>query len=315
MNQAPPLNELGILQGSDKSSLGHDYLRHYERVFAGLRTEAFNLIEFGVGRGGSLRMWAEYFPRAVIVGVDSSDGCQAHATGRCIVEAGSQSDAPFLRRLGELYRPTIVLDGGSHRADEIVTTFRQIYPLLLPGGYYAVECLHFHAGGGAAHWRGTAAAPPQDYFLQLARLTACPQGEEPFDRMLAAMTDRVEFFHGGAVVRRKSEQSPTDLIATHRRLAEQANQPVMWRNYSLLVLNNGGDPHEAVAACRRAIALDGSESTHHHQLSHALERAGDVPGAIRACRWAIRLHPTFTMFRRRLENLERLADAGPRRNA
>ena len=28
-----PLDTIGILEGTDKTSLGHDYLRHYQRIF------------------------------------------------------------------------------------------------------------------------------------------------------------------------------------------------------------------------------------------------------------------------------------------
>src|SRR5690348_17272762 len=57
------LDELGILCGTDKSSLRKAYLSHYERLFAPLRDTAFNLIEIGAYNGASLRTWAEYLDR------------------------------------------------------------------------------------------------------------------------------------------------------------------------------------------------------------------------------------------------------------
>ena len=120
-------------------------------------------------------------------------------------------------------------------------------------------------------------------------------------------TDAVEFFYGGVAIKRKPAPPRSGVIAMHRPLVERANHPTMWSNYSLLLLNNGGDPLEAVDACRNALALDPNEPARHFQLSIALERAGDLEGAITACRIAVRLHPSFEMFGHRLVQLEHKA--------
>src|SRR6266576_2946332 len=65
-----PLDWMGIAEGTDKSSLGGDYLRHYEERFGKLRDAELNLIEIGVLDGASLRMWVKFFSKAQIVGVD-----------------------------------------------------------------------------------------------------------------------------------------------------------------------------------------------------------------------------------------------------
>jgi hypothetical protein len=62
------LDDIGILCGTDKSSLRQNYLCHYERLLNHLRDAAFNLVEIGVHNGASLRTWARYFVRAQIVG-------------------------------------------------------------------------------------------------------------------------------------------------------------------------------------------------------------------------------------------------------
>ena len=303
IEQVPSLNELGILNGSDKSSLGHGFLRHYDRLFRDLRAQPINILELGVGGGATLRRWAAYFPRAIVVGTDPNPDSRWHAGDRRIVETGSQTDAQFLHRIGSLYRPTIVIDNGTHRADDIVQTFEHLYPTMRHGGLYVVECLHFHAGGGADHWRGGGTAPPQDFFLILARLAGCPESDVPFDRTLSNLTDSVEFFYGGVVIKRRPDWAASDPIALHRPLVARANHARMWINYAQLVLNNGGDPQEAVDACRNALVQEPTEASYHHQLSVALERAGDMEGAMTACRISIRLHPAFRMFSDRLAGL------------
>src|SRR5438874_13348424 len=112
-----PLDWIGIAAGTDKSSLGGDYLHHYEARFAALRDEELNLIEIGVLDGASLRMWEEFFSKAQIVGVDINPNCRVHAQGRVRVEIGSQENPEFLHRLVTTSPPQIIIDDGSHRSD------------------------------------------------------------------------------------------------------------------------------------------------------------------------------------------------------
>jgi tetratricopeptide (TPR) repeat protein len=303
-NKPLPLNVQGVLHGSSKSSLGHGYLRHYERLFRHLCNEPINIIEIGVYHGESLRMWAEYFPRAVVIGVDSRPECRWHAGERKIVEIGSLDDLQFLQKLAALYRPMIVIDNGSHRADHIMLAFEQLYPMMQHGGLYVAECIHFHGGGGAIHHRGSATTSPPNYFSNLAQLVACPESSLVFNPSLLTCTDTVEFIYGAVVIRRKqAAQTPQDSIATHRPLVEKANHPSMWINFALLVSNNGGDPWEAVAACRKAVELEPADPTSHYFLSIALQRAGDLPGAQEAGSEAVKLDPNFVTFKTHLVGL------------
>jgi tetratricopeptide (TPR) repeat protein len=299
------LNELGILTGTDKSSLGHGYLRHYDRLFSHLRHRPFTLLEIGIEQGSSLLLWQEYFSTALIVGIDINPACRQFATNRCLVEIGSQADPAFLRQIGQQHRPQVIIDDGSHRADHIVFTFEHLFPQLEPGGLYCIEDMHFHVGGGAAHWRGEASSPPQDYFLHLARLAACPQSDEAIDRALVWATDSVEFMYGLVVIRKKPAAAGVDPIASIRPLVHKANNPLMWTTYAIHVLNNNGDPQEAAAAARHAIGLQPDNAISHYHLSLALERAGDHGGAAAAARAALHLHPGNEEFRARIAMLER----------
>jgi Methyltransferase domain len=147
------LDAIAMTGYTDKSSLRQennncawDYCRHYEELFGDLRDEPINLIEIGVAGGGSLEMWLRYFARARIVGIDIDPKCSRHARGRAEVRIGSQDDEQFLRSVAADSPPTIVVDDGSHIAAHIIKTFEVLFPLLIPGGFYAIEdvYLHFH---------------------------------------------------------------------------------------------------------------------------------------------------------------------------
>ena len=143
----PPLITLAAHHGTDK--LEHGYIDAYARWFAGRRHEPLNLLEIGVGGydvpedgGNSLRMWRDYFPRAVIHAIDIADKRQ-HAEGRVKIFQGSQADPAFLvdvaRRIGKL---DIVIDDGSHVSDHVIASFTTLFPLLAEGGIYVIEDLH-----------------------------------------------------------------------------------------------------------------------------------------------------------------------------
>jgi len=72
MSAAFTLDQLGILTGTDKSSLERDYLRHYEALFSEWRDPPINVLEVGIAGGASLRIWPQFFSKATIVEIHVS---------------------------------------------------------------------------------------------------------------------------------------------------------------------------------------------------------------------------------------------------
>lgn len=56
---------------TDKGSI-HSYLPVYEKLLAPYRETALNVLEIGLFNGNSIRMWAEYFTKAKVWGIDCS---------------------------------------------------------------------------------------------------------------------------------------------------------------------------------------------------------------------------------------------------
>jgi cephalosporin hydroxylase len=140
------LDELGILHGTDKTSLSNDYLRHYEEIFAPFRDRAITLCEIGVAQGASLKVWGEYFPKAQILGIDNNPQCKQYEEQRIRIAIGSQDDPEFLAGVFRDTVPDIIIDDGSHRADHLQFTFDRLFPVLAAGGLYVIEDLWLHAG-------------------------------------------------------------------------------------------------------------------------------------------------------------------------
>src|SRR6185437_3735770 len=76
------------------------YLSLYVKHLASFRGGPVRLLEIGVWKGGSLRLWRRYFgPEAIIFGIDIDPACAALDGQDAQVRIGSQDDARFLERV------------------------------------------------------------------------------------------------------------------------------------------------------------------------------------------------------------------------
>jgi 23S rRNA U2552 (ribose-2'-O)-methylase RlmE/FtsJ len=126
------------------------YLEIYHKHFASFRNKTFRLLEIGVFRGGSLRLWRQYFgPNATIFGVDIDPACAAFDGQDAQVRIGSQANSAFLERVvAEMGGLDIVIDDGSHVSSHQRASFNFLFPRLNEGGIYVCEDLHTN------YWRG-----------------------------------------------------------------------------------------------------------------------------------------------------------------
>lgn len=140
------LTKLGQVFGTDKVDAAHTrnglaYTDIYERYLRSWRRQRFTLLELGVYRGNSLRMWNAFFPRATVVGLDL-EPVAAERAAEFEVTVGSQSDpevlASVVRRHPDL---RLVVDDASHITPLTIASFRHLFPQLPRGGMYIIEDL------------------------------------------------------------------------------------------------------------------------------------------------------------------------------
>ena len=134
--------------GTDKTTL-HSYGPVYEALFADLktRTDPQHIMEIGVLSGASVLNLAYEFPNATLHAVDISlepaylkdtvdsihpsvkwyemDACQASNVSNI------PDDVHF----------NLIIDDGSHQADDIYNAFMLWAPRVVPGGFYVIEDL------------------------------------------------------------------------------------------------------------------------------------------------------------------------------
>lgn len=135
------LDDAGIKYGTQKCSLCHDFLIHYERALH-LRPVKV-VIEIGVDRGASLRTWAEFFPDARIYGVDVNSQL-LFDEGNIWCVLGDQARPDQIRDQFWLngIEADLFVDDGSHVWSHQIETYETIFPMMRSGSIYIVEDLH-----------------------------------------------------------------------------------------------------------------------------------------------------------------------------
>jgi hypothetical protein len=142
------LNQLGIKYHTDKSTLLHNYLNEYEKLFPN-PNEVKNVCEIGLQRGGawrlkgkelpSVNMWLEFFPNCQFYGFDLKELTTTNK--RATIIQGDQNQTKDLRRLFTLLPNDMdfIIDDGSHYADHQFNTFETLWTKVKKGGVYIIE--------------------------------------------------------------------------------------------------------------------------------------------------------------------------------
>lgn len=146
------LDKLAIKHGTDKSSLKHNYTEVYEFMFKERRDKIRSLMEFGVFRGASLKMWADYFFYAQIHGVDIR--AQNYTAPANVIHHVMDCTDSGIVQLTTKVDPDIVVDDAGHGMNQHQTTFELVFPFLKHGAIYVIEDLHTCYTEEHGGWKG-----------------------------------------------------------------------------------------------------------------------------------------------------------------
>lgn len=146
--------------GTDK---GHaQYPGVYECLFRNCREQVKAMLEIGIGTmlpgvhssmhgyarpgykpGGSLRAWRDFFVNATIYGLDVQPDTQLDDKDRIITRLCDSRNASAVRATmstdGWPREFDIIIDDGSHLADDQLTTFANFFPFVKHQGLYIIE--------------------------------------------------------------------------------------------------------------------------------------------------------------------------------
>jgi hypothetical protein len=127
---------------SDKWNI---YFDVYEKIFAPYRDKAISLLEVGIQNGGSLEIWAQYFPQAKkIIGCDINPACSqlTYSEENIQVVVGDANNSQVQKSILDTTKSfDVVIDDGSHTSSDIIKTFFNYFPHINNGGIFIAEDL------------------------------------------------------------------------------------------------------------------------------------------------------------------------------
>ena len=125
-------------EGTDKNSL-HSYGPVYDRIFEPIRESVGAVLEIGVLSGASLVALEEYFPNAIVYGIDINLSHLRYGIGRpkVVIQKmdGTLPETPT--RLGQKF--DLIIEDASHLPDHQVKSLDIFADFLNPGGIYIIE--------------------------------------------------------------------------------------------------------------------------------------------------------------------------------
>jgi hypothetical protein len=136
----------------------HGYIPGYESLFKDIKNDVMNVLEIGIGcaengqmlhiisngykTGNSLRCWRDYFPNAMIYGIDIYDTpIQLRNEERIQTYIADQSSATQLNIVINKIKNNldIIIDDGSHQFNHQVFSFMHLEKYLSKNGIYVIE--------------------------------------------------------------------------------------------------------------------------------------------------------------------------------
>jgi len=123
---------------SDKGN-AHTYIDYYEEILKSYRSKVIDLLEIGVKKGGSLKLWHDYFENGNIYGIDVNkskhlfDGYPRVKTYR--FDATSLNDIE--KNINMKF--DIIIDDGAHTLVSQIFAINFLLPKLKKDGIFIIE--------------------------------------------------------------------------------------------------------------------------------------------------------------------------------
>jgi len=134
---------------TDKSGLPifgdtHWYTEFYGRILGPRRTNVRNVLEIGIGRGGSLLMWRDFFPNAVIHGIDGREDFMMSEDRIVTYNCNAYTEKCMNSYLADK-RFDVIIDDGPHTPESWIFCLNNYVDLLDEGGILMIEdVIHKH---------------------------------------------------------------------------------------------------------------------------------------------------------------------------
>jgi hypothetical protein len=152
------LNDLSIKYKLDKNIASgcHNYIPGYTQLFEERRNDVTKVLEIGIGSvengqmggvirsgyktGNSLKCWSEYFPNAMIYGIDIYSHEELNTDRIKTFQADQSSSTDLETVINKINGSVdIIIDDGSHIGNHQVYSFLFLHKYLSENGMYVIE--------------------------------------------------------------------------------------------------------------------------------------------------------------------------------
>jgi len=118
------------------------YFPVYLEKFNNLKDRRLKLLELGIYKGESLKLWRDYFPNSEVIGLDQNS-IELDNNDRIIMYKGLQQDKKLLTSISERHAPDgfdIIIDDASHIGQYTKESFMILFDQYLKSkGVYVIE--------------------------------------------------------------------------------------------------------------------------------------------------------------------------------
>jgi len=125
---------------TDKNSY-HSYVDVYENLFKNRQLSVKNVLEIGIERGGSLKLWNDYFVNATIYGLDINDAPKFLSKYKRIITQNrdAYSNDTLQHFLDKNIKFDVIIDDGPHTLDSMIFVIENYTKLLNKDGILIIE--------------------------------------------------------------------------------------------------------------------------------------------------------------------------------
>jgi predicted O-methyltransferase YrrM len=147
VNASTPAGMLALLNNSrsDKNT-AHSYARTYQSLFYEKTTTAKNVMEIGIFRGGSIRLWHDYFRNSQVYGLDimKYKDIWPQIMGVERITLYAERDAYNRSFVKEAFQKKnilfdIIIDDGPHSLQSMQLAIQYYIPVLASDGIFVIE--------------------------------------------------------------------------------------------------------------------------------------------------------------------------------
>lgn len=134
------------LSDNTRTDKNNTYLDLYDSLFLEKKRSTQNILEIGIGKGGSIKLWYDYFPNAQIYGLDSMQindvwNMIQYSSRIPLLTSINAYDETFV--MENFYSKNknfdIIIDDGSHQLKDAIQFIQLYAPLLTHDGTLIVE--------------------------------------------------------------------------------------------------------------------------------------------------------------------------------